>query len=56
MKGFWPGVAVGSLCAATLVLYFGMSQPRSSGLDAMRRRVEQKARGRLRVVGRAVQF
>jgi hypothetical protein len=56
VKGFWPGVAVGSLCAVGLALYFGMAQPRAAGMDAVRRRVVRQARGRLRVMGRAVRF
>ena len=56
MKGFWPGVAVGSLCAVGLAMYFGMAQPRAAGIDAIRRQVTRQARGRLRVIGRAVHF
>jgi hypothetical protein len=58
VKGFWPGVAVGSLCAVGLALYFGMGRPpsRSGGVDAIRRQVSRGARARLRVIGRAVQL
>ncbi len=56
MKGFWPGVAVGSLCAVGLAMYFGLAQPRGAGAEAIRRQVVRQARGRLRVIGRAVHF
>jgi hypothetical protein len=54
VKGFWPGVAVGSLCAVGLAMYFGLAQPRGAGVEAIRRQVSREARGRLRVIGRAV--
>jgi hypothetical protein len=56
MKGFWPGVAVGSLCAVGIAMYFGLAQPRAAGVEALRRQVVRQARRRLRVIGRAVNF
>lgn len=57
MKGFWPGVAIGSLCAVGLALYFGMNGARARRpAERWRSGALRSARGRLRVIGRPVGF
>jgi hypothetical protein len=59
MKGFWQGVAVGSLCAVGMAMYFALAPRRREGMGTVVAAIRRPAwgagrRGRTRVLGRVV--